>query len=145
MPLLDHRAQLAVIAMIEVALHGNITPLTSKEIGARVGLRQRSLEQVLQTLANAQLLKGLRGHKGGYQLAHPGITLEEVVRAVLKVGDEDLLSRCSELFRRVVGPKFDAAEEAYLQALQKVTVDELSARLRAEVMARLQDTPEGSS
>src|SRR5262249_43631768 len=42
-----------------------------KEITARQGVPQRYLEQVMQQLVRAGILKGVRGPRGGYRLA-PG-------------------------------------------------------------------------
>src|SRR4051812_50078221 len=62
---------LALEAVVDVAYHGGAEPVQSQDIARRLGLPRRYLEQVLQQLVRAGVLKGVRGPRGGYRLA-PG-------------------------------------------------------------------------
>ena len=69
MIMLPRRCQLALVAVIDIALHARPDPVSLKQIAARHGLPPRHLEALLQALVHAKLLKGQRGPKGGYSLA----------------------------------------------------------------------------
>ena len=60
---------LALEAVVDVAYHGGAEPVQSQDIARRLGLPRRYLEQVLQQLVRAGVLKGVRGPRGGYRLA----------------------------------------------------------------------------
>lgn len=83
MPLLPRKAVLAVAAVIDVAMQENGQPISAKTLAARHGLPPRHLEPVLQALVRCGILKGIRGPRGGYELARPAaeITVHDVLRA----------------------------------------------------------------
>ena len=58
--------------------------MQSQDIARRLGLPRRYLEQVLQQLVRAGVLKGVRGPRGGYRLARERrrVTVGEIVRVV---------------------------------------------------------------
>ena len=60
---------LALEAVVDIAYHGGSEPVQSHDIARRLGLPRRYLEQVLQQLVRAAVLKGVRGPRGGYRLA----------------------------------------------------------------------------
>ena len=60
---------LAVEAVVDIAYHGTAEPVQSQDIGRRLNLPRRYLEQVMQQLVKAGILKGVRGPRGGYRLA----------------------------------------------------------------------------
>ena len=69
MPLLPRKGVLAIAAVIDVALQGEGHPISAKTLAARHGLPPRHLEPVLQALVRDGILKGIRGPRGGYELA----------------------------------------------------------------------------
>lgn len=74
-----------LIALLELAsIHGQGSVLQVGEIAARQGIPDRYLEQMLTTLRRGQILRSIRGPRGGYQLARsPGeIRVAEVVRVL---------------------------------------------------------------
>ena len=75
---------LALEAVVDVAYHGGSEPVQSQDIARRLGLPRRYLEQVLQQLVRAGVLKGVRGPRGGYRLARERrrVSVGEVVRVV---------------------------------------------------------------
>src|SRR6516225_12191789 len=70
MPLLPRKAVLAVAAVIDVAMQEHGKPISAKTLAARHSLPPRHLEPVLQALVRCGILKGIRGPRGGYELAH---------------------------------------------------------------------------
>ena len=73
-----------IMATIELARHDRSTPLHAKAIAARQGIPSRFIEQILQGLKRAGLVKSLRGAQGGYTLAQDPnqITLAELVNSM---------------------------------------------------------------
>ena len=83
MVLLSRKSLLAVAAVIDVAVHGQEHPVSAKALAARHSLPARHLEPVLQALVRMGILKGIRGPRGGYELARERkrITADEILRA----------------------------------------------------------------
>ncbi len=73
-----------IMATIELARHDRSTPLQAKAIAARQGIPSRFIEQILQGLKQAGLIRSLRGAQGGYTLAQDPnqITLAELVNSM---------------------------------------------------------------
>lgn len=128
MILLSRRSLLAIAAVVDIALHARPTPVAAKVLAARHDLPPRHLETVLQALVKAGLLKGVRGPRGGYELARERrrITAGAIVRAAMQDGLEDgaPLPR-SRLVDAVIAPAVQRATEACLAELDAVTVDDL--------------------
>jgi len=81
MNLLSRRSVLAIAAVVDVALHSRSAPVAAKALAARHKLPPRHLETLLQGLVHAKILKGVRGPRGGYELAceRRRITVGEIV------------------------------------------------------------------
>jgi Rrf2 family protein len=92
MPLLPRKGLLAIAAVIDVALHSGHQPVVAKALAHRHRLPPRHLEPVLQALVRQGVLKGIRGPRGGYQLAREArhITADDILRAIGTIG------RCSQ-------------------------------------------------
>jgi Rrf2 family protein len=129
MILLSRRSLLAVTAVVDVALHARPTPVAAKALAARHNLPPRHLETLLQTLVRANILKGVRGPRGGYELARERrrITMGEIVRAAMESneGEPDVEST---LVSDVIAPLVSEASGAFLTALDAITVDDLCRR-----------------
>lgn len=128
MILLSHRSLLAIAAVVDVALHARPTPVAAKSLAARHDLPPRHLETMLQDLVRAGVLKGVRGPRGGYELARERrrITAGEVVRAVAH-NPEDRPAQDSRLVAEVIKPAVSRASDAFLTVLDSLTVEDLCA------------------
>jgi Rrf2 family protein len=121
---------LALEAVVDVAFHGGAEPVQSQDIARRLGLPRRYLEQVLQQLVRAGVLKGVRGPKGGYRLARERrrVSVGEIVRVVQgleePVGEEGPVSE-SPLGTRVVAPFWEEVEQDLMRRLDAVTIEDL--------------------
>lgn len=126
MPRLSDKSLLAIAAVVDVALHARGTPVAAKALAARHELPPRHLEPVLQALVHAGVLKGVRGPRGGYELARERrrITVAEVVR-VVEQDAEDALGNFPPIVRDVVQPAVAEAERGFELALDGVTIEEL--------------------
>ncbi len=71
-------------AMLELASHYGEGPLDLKEIARQEDISLKYLEQVINPLRAAGLVKSIRGSKGGYSLAKPPsqICLYDVVESL---------------------------------------------------------------
>jgi Rrf2 family transcriptional regulator, iron-sulfur cluster assembly transcription factor len=136
--LLSRRSLLAVAAVVDVALHARPVPVTAKALAMRHNLPPRHLETVLQALVRTGILKGLRGPRGGYELARERrrVSVGDIVRAVggssEERGDDGEGGRAdvssSPLVQGVIAPAVAAAGEIFLRELDGVTVEELCSR-----------------
>lgn len=126
MPRLSDKSLLAIAAVVDVAVHARGAPVAAKALAARHDLPPRRLEPVLQALVHAGVLKGVRGPRGGYELARERrrITVSEIVRVVEGAEDEpDLI--LPTLVLEVVQPMVAAAERTFDAALDLVTLEDL--------------------
>jgi Rrf2 family transcriptional regulator, iron-sulfur cluster assembly transcription factor len=121
---------LALEAVVDVAYHGGSEPVQSQDIARRQGLPRRYLEQVLQQLVRARILKGVRGPRGGYRLARERrrVSVADIVRVVQgleePVGEEEPIS-VSSLGTRVIAPFWDDLESDLMSRLEGVTIEDL--------------------
>jgi Rrf2 family iron-sulfur cluster assembly transcriptional regulator len=127
--LLSRRGYLALAAVVDIAIHARPFPIAAKALAVRLELPPRHLEGLLQNLVHANILKGVRGPRGGYQLARERrrITAASVLRAVSSEngGDEAPHSR---LVKQLVAPIVEAAGKAFLNELETITIDDICRR-----------------
>ena len=73
-----------IAALLELALNRENTPLQAKVIAQRQEIPARFIEQILQALKQAGVVRSLRGAQGGYSLTQdPGdISLANIVEAM---------------------------------------------------------------
>lgn len=131
---LSRKTLLALEAVLDVAYNARPDPVQSKDITKRQGIPQRYLEQVMQQLVHRNILKGVRGPKGGYTLARERrkITVGDVVRVVDQLDaedDGDPVSR-ADLGERVIGPLWAETRDAILTKLDEITMEDLCRRAR---------------
>jgi Rrf2 family protein len=128
MALLPHKAVLAVAAVIDVALTAQERPLSAKALAARHGLPPRHLESVLQALVREGILKGIRGPRGGYELAldRRRIFVSDILRAAGTVDDVDNRPAHSELLNKVVLPALLHAEREFGVALSRISLEDMT-------------------
>jgi Rrf2 family iron-sulfur cluster assembly transcriptional regulator len=129
MILLSRRSLLSIAAVVDIALHARPQPVSAKMLAARHDLPPRHLETVLQALVRHGILKGVRGPRGGYEVARERrrITAGDIVRAAMSVTGEDDLPPLphSRLVDEIVGPEVKAAGEAFLARLDGISVEDL--------------------
>src|SRR5437868_4668573 len=104
MRLLPRKGVLAIGAVIDIALHARGRPVAAKALAARHRLPPRHLEPVLQALVREGILKGVRGPRGGYELAREPrrITADDILRAAGTVEDDEAPVTGSSLISDVV-------------------------------------------
>jgi Rrf2 family iron-sulfur cluster assembly transcriptional regulator len=128
MALLPRKGILAIAAVIDIALHAKGRPVAAKALASRHGLPPRHLEPVLQALVHQRILRGIRGPRGGYELARDQhlITADEILRAAGTADEIDQAPLAqSALTVKVVVPALAQAEQTFSAALRRITVEQL--------------------
>ena len=131
---LSRKTLLALEAVIDIAFNARPEPVQAKEITARQGVPQRYLEQVMQQLVRAGVLKGVRGPRGGYRLAKERrrITVGEVVRVAESLDDDEsqTVAPRSDLGTRIVGPLIASLQDEVMARLDSISIEDLCQRAR---------------
>ncbi|KAB1072115.1 RrF2 family transcriptional regulator [Methylobacterium planeticum] len=141
-PLPAGRLRLAAAAVVDIALHARPQPVNARMLAARHGLPPRHLETVLQALVRHGLLKGVRGPRGGYELARERrrISLGDIARAAAG-GEEAGEGAPSALIAALVEPTIQAAHAAFLATLDAVSVEDLCRRAEGLQAVRPEPLP----
>ena len=129
MPLVSRKGILAIAAVVDVAINSDGRPVSAKTLAERHKLPPRHLEPVLQALVHDGILKGIRGPRGGYELAreHSQITAADILRAATsaeEAGEPPLPA--SALVGQVVRPALVEAESMFSVALGRINVEDLA-------------------
>lgn len=90
---LSTKGRYAVTAMMDLAIHAPDGPVTLADISRCQSISLSYLEQLFSKLRRENLVRGVRGPGGGYQLAQPAseITIASIIAAV----DEKVDATCS--------------------------------------------------
>jgi Rrf2 family iron-sulfur cluster assembly transcriptional regulator len=133
MSFLPRKGLLAIAAVVDVALNGRDRPVSARKLAARHNLPARHLEPVLQALVHEGIFNGVRGPRGGYQLARERkrISVADILRAAGSVNDEDDDTPASRLLEQAVLPALAEAERAFVAALARLTLDDIARRAEA--------------
>jgi Rrf2 family transcriptional regulator, iron-sulfur cluster assembly transcription factor len=140
MSLLPHKGLLAIAAVIDVALRTEGRPVSAKTLATRHGLPPRHLETVLQSLVRDGILKGIRGPRGGYELARERwqVTVNDILRAAGSVdGPEE--GSGSELMDKVVVPALSAAETQFGVALSRINLEDMARQAESLIGGKVRE------
>ena len=129
MSLLPHKGLLAIVAVIDVALNARERPVSARKLAARHNLPPRHLEPLLQALVHEGIFNGIRGPRGGYELARERrrISVADVLRAAGDDEDEPG-QKSSRILDEVVQPALADAERAFTVALAQLSIEDLARR-----------------
>lgn len=131
---LTKKMRFALEAVVDIAYNARPEPVQSREITRRQGIPQRYLEQVMQQLVHANILKGVRGPRGGYTLARERrrITVGEIIRVVGEA-EEDIgeTESQSQLGAAVISPLWDEMQAEMMRRFDNVTIEDLCRRAGA--------------
>jgi len=127
--------------MLELALRAGEGPIPVEEIAARQGISAHYIHLLVPALRRAELVRTVRGPKGGCLLARPAaeITLLEAVEAVEGktapvecVADEGFCGQAGGCAAREVWEEVAAAVEGVLGGM---TLEDLAARQKVREAA----------
>lgn len=125
----------AIEAVADIAYNSGGEPIQILEVTNRQGVPQRYLEQVMQRLVKAGILKGIRGPRGGYLLARERsrISVGDIARVVMDMNElaesglpPDLAT--GPIGRQVIRPLWLEFQEKILLMMDNVSVEELTTR-----------------
>ena len=127
---LSNKIMYSIEAVEDIAYHSNGRPVQSQQISSRQRTPGRYLEQSLQKLVKANILTGVRGPRGGYQLARERrrISVGEIVRIVTDLETENLVENTltdSEISGKVLNPMWGKIQNTTLEQLDKITIEDL--------------------
>lgn len=122
---------------------GEIGVRTAPELALASGLAEPTVAKVLKALAQAGLVEGMRGARGGYRLARPlaAVPLSEVIVAIdgpiaLTACVDGAVGECDAEAICPVRGRWDPVNDAIRGALAAITVADLAApRVRARPVA----------
>jgi Rrf2 family protein len=129
MSLLPRKGLLAIAAVIDVALHARGQPVAAKALASRHRLPPRHLEPVLQALVRHRVLNGIRGPRGGYELAREPrrISAHDILLAIGTIDEPaDGPASRSALLAHVVVPALAQAEDVFSGALGHINIEDLA-------------------
>lgn len=126
---LSRKVFYAVEAVLYIAYNGGTDCVSSREIAEKQNMLPRYLEQIMQKLVKAGILKGMRGPSGGYRLAREKrrITLYEICSA-LEEGEEAFkasIPSSTALGKWIIAPLVTGFYAPLRQQLQAMTLADL--------------------
>lgn len=127
---LSRKALLALEAVLDVACHARPDPVQAREIAERQSVPHRHLEQVMQALVRAGILRGVRGPHGGYRLARERrrITLAAIIAAADGLEQAPSRHAFSQLGAQCLAPLCQKLEAGAAQELSRLTLADICAR-----------------
>jgi Rrf2 family protein len=137
---LSAKGEYGIMAVLDLALAGELVPVQAKGIADRQGIPVRFLEHILRALRHAGLVESARGVHGGYRLARPAdqIRLGDVIQAV--EGPIAMPNRATTRLRNGNGRRashgslvqgvWDEVKVSVLDTLNRTTLADLCKRAR---------------
>lgn len=118
----------AVEAVLYIAYYSDGNhPISSRDIARQQGLPARHLEQIMQRLVHGNILRGMRGPRGGYRLARPAdhVSIGEICTAV---NEDDMISTMPPttiLGEKVIRPYWEMLHNSVKDRLHIITIADL--------------------
>ena len=133
---LSKKVLFAVEAVVDIAYHAGSQPVQSRDITRRQGIPRRYLEQALQELVKANLLHGIRGPKGGYNLARERrrISLGDIIEIISKMDQSVNMFEKevgSNLAKLVISPLLSEHQNEMMRKLDQISIDDLCQKARS--------------
>ena len=127
---LSNKIMYFIEAVVDIVYYSNGQPVQSQRISSRQRTPGRYLEQSLQKLVKANILTGVRGPRGGYQLARERrrISVGEIVCIVTDLETENAVENNltdSEISGKVLNPMWGKIQNTILEQLDKITIEDL--------------------
>lgn len=141
---LTSKGRYAVTAMLDLAFHSQLKPVTLIDIAARQTISLSYLEQLFARLRRANLVKGVRGPGGGYTICGSpnDISIADIVGAVgeridsTKCGGE---ANCQKHHACLTHDLWMDLGDYIKDYLEKITLADLLAKSRVQEVAGKQE------
>ncbi|MBQ9483118.1 MAG: Rrf2 family transcriptional regulator [Ruminiclostridium sp.] len=81
---ISSKVECGLISLVDICIYSKTGVVTVINISARQHISAKYLEQILPQLRQAEIIRSVKGAKGGYTLTRPAekITLREVINAL---------------------------------------------------------------
>lgn len=122
MPLISTKGVYGLTAMYELSKHQEDTPMQIKEISANANIPQNYLEQLLSKLRRSELVKSIRGARGGYILAKSAKEIKIVDILIALEDDIKIIDAKAE--NPILNIFFDESKNS-MKKIFDVTLDKL--------------------
>lgn len=114
------KVEFGIIAVIDIAIHSNNNEaVTIYSISQRQNISNKYLEQILTTLRQAHIIRGLKGSRGGYVLTKPAesITFKDIIDAldITVLSDVDFSSQNGSVLIDTINDNLWDKMTAYIQ------------------------------
>ena len=141
---LTSKGRYAVTAMLDVALHGQQTPVSLADISDRQEISLSYLEQLFSRLRKKNLVHSIRGPGGGYRLGRDASTIAvgEVIRAVDESVDATRCrgqADCQNGERCLTHSLWQQLSNRITEFLNSITLGELMEQYDVKNVAKRQD------
>lgn len=141
---LTTKGRYAVTAMLDLAFHSQIKPVTLTDIAARQTISLSYLEQLFSRLRRANMVKGFRGPGGGYTLGGKAsdINIADIIAAVdepleaTKCGGE---ANCQKEQACLTHDLWMGLSEQIREYLKGITLDQLLEKHHIKEIAKRQE------
>lgn len=141
---LTTKGRYAVTAMLDLALHSDVGPVSLADISTRQGISLSYLEQLFARLRHFKLVKSVRGPGGGYRLMNSttDISIAQVVDAVSESLDATRCEgkgNCHEGEVCLTHHLWEDLSARIHQFLSEITLADLVARSDIQSVSQRQD------
>ncbi|OBS10729.1 Fe-S cluster assembly transcription factor [Acidihalobacter prosperus] len=141
---LSTKGRYAVTAMMDLAIHDKVGPVTLADISVCQGISLSYLEQLFAKLRKEHLVEGVRGPGGGYRLARPAdqITVAQIISAVDESVDVTRCngqSDCQDGERCLTHQLWDDLSQRLYSFLDGITLAQFANRPDVQAIAERQD------
>lgn len=119
----------ALEAVLYIAYNSGSGPISGRDIAARQNLPPRYLEQLMQKLVRAGVLRGVRGPNGGYLLSRERrrISIGDIYD-VLADDKDDYTQDATQLGTQVILPVWQTAHQHMMDKLRDISLADLCAQ-----------------
>lgn len=131
---LSTKGEYGILAVADLALHEQDSPLHLHEVAERQGIPKLYLDQLMLNLKKAGIVVSTRGPQGGYKLARPAdtVTLLELVRTLEgPVGNINFGDKGSTKLRRLLKDVWDELSEHSADVLRNITLGDICAKYQS--------------
>ena len=130
---ISSKVECGIISLVDICIYSNDNVVTVINISARQNISAKYLEQILPQLRQADIIRSVKGAKGGYTLTRPAekITLKEVINALdsTVLGDVTFDGREDSLIAGAISECLWSKMTTYLRALsENVTIRDIADR-----------------
>ena len=129
---ISSKVECGIISLVDICIYSNESAVTVVNISSRQNISAKYLEQILPQLRQANIIRSVKGSRGGYTLTRPAenITLREVINALDRTVLEDFSVKEDSRIAAVVSDCLWSRMTAYLQNFTDgITLRDLADRL----------------